>query len=313
MHKCVRLTDGNATLALTMNASESVLTYIIDGVASEFPLAGHRVLIGRQKGCDLCFPFNEEVSRLHASLIASGEGWLIEDVTSRSGTFVNGERVMSAQLLHDGDEIRIGVLKLVFRAKKHGMDTIDVGDGLRIDQLQEEAGLTESAEDIPVVIARASSAAAVPAKPDSDGTAVVSSRPVVNYYQLLGLENFDADTGKIRRLATDRIREIRELGNNASEEDRAAVNALSDALISLTSGDSKRRYDQQLAHQLGIDVEIIGEHVVPIWRPDMWQIVLLLILAVALVVAIAWWGIPWATRFFTEILNDLRQSSQMGT
>lgn len=47
------------------------------------------------------------VSRRHARLVPRGTHWLLEDLNSTHGTFVNGHRV-SASLLRPGDQIRLG-------------------------------------------------------------------------------------------------------------------------------------------------------------------------------------------------------------
>jgi DNA-binding winged helix-turn-helix (wHTH) protein len=52
------------------------------------------------------------VSWRHARLCVAGSPAVpsvsVEDLTSRNGTFVNGERVSSPTTLHDGDEMRLG-------------------------------------------------------------------------------------------------------------------------------------------------------------------------------------------------------------
>ena len=55
-----------------------------------------------------------EVSRYHARLVPSGDGWAIEDLGSSNGTRVNGRRVSRA-LLRDGDRIRLCGVELEFR------------------------------------------------------------------------------------------------------------------------------------------------------------------------------------------------------
>ena len=53
------------------------------------------------------------MSRKHAVLTKDGERWEIEDQGSLNGTFVNRERVETADLA-SGDEIQIGKYRLTF-------------------------------------------------------------------------------------------------------------------------------------------------------------------------------------------------------
>jgi diguanylate cyclase (GGDEF)-like protein/PAS domain S-box-containing protein len=53
------------------------------------------------------------VSRVHARLMRQGDHWVIADLRSRNGLFVNDERVESRALKH-GDQIRIGSVLLRF-------------------------------------------------------------------------------------------------------------------------------------------------------------------------------------------------------
>ena len=55
------------------------------------------------------------VSRVHAALIASGAGLVLQDLASTNGTFVNGERVYSMRDLSSGNVIDIGASKLGVR------------------------------------------------------------------------------------------------------------------------------------------------------------------------------------------------------
>jgi len=55
------------------------------------------------------------VSHMHAILEHFDAGWCVNDLGSSNGTWLNGERVWSQQRLRDGDEIRIGQSRLVFR------------------------------------------------------------------------------------------------------------------------------------------------------------------------------------------------------
>lgn len=55
------------------------------------------------------------VSRRHARIVITGNDALIEDLGSRNGTFVQGERVVGPRSLQDGDEIRLGSVVVTFR------------------------------------------------------------------------------------------------------------------------------------------------------------------------------------------------------
>lgn len=82
----------------------------------EFPLEMDReLLIGRLADTGLALVLADDtVSRKHAKIRTVGKEIAIDDLGSRTGTFVNGQQIASAPL-KDGDEIRIGtsLIKLV--------------------------------------------------------------------------------------------------------------------------------------------------------------------------------------------------------
>ncbi len=80
------------------------------------PLVGDRVTIGKDPSNDLAIRSDGTVSRLHAVLERFSSGWVLRDVGSRNGTFVNGERVFGERVLRPGDELRVGQTRLVYRA-----------------------------------------------------------------------------------------------------------------------------------------------------------------------------------------------------
>jgi multidrug efflux pump subunit AcrA (membrane-fusion protein) len=57
---------------------------------------------------------SEHVSHRHAVITATRRGFVLTDLQSRNGTFVNGERVQEHTLV-DGDRIELGSLELTFR------------------------------------------------------------------------------------------------------------------------------------------------------------------------------------------------------
>jgi DNA-binding winged helix-turn-helix (wHTH) protein len=56
------------------------------------------------------------VSRRHARIVVDGATAFLEDLGSKNGTYLNDLRVSRPRRLQDGDEIRIGAVRIVFRA-----------------------------------------------------------------------------------------------------------------------------------------------------------------------------------------------------
>jgi DNA-binding CsgD family transcriptional regulator len=71
--------------------------------------AGRPLTLGRTRANDIAFPWDAEVSRVHAELEAVGGQWTLADQgLSRNGTFVGAARVQGRRRLRDGDAIRLG-------------------------------------------------------------------------------------------------------------------------------------------------------------------------------------------------------------
>ena len=77
-----------------------------------FSLEESPTTIGRSPECQI-FLDDVTVSRKHAIFTQDGERWKVEDQGSLNGTFVNRDRVGSADLA-DGDELQIGKYRLTF-------------------------------------------------------------------------------------------------------------------------------------------------------------------------------------------------------
>lgn len=84
------------------------------GLERAFPFQS-AVRIGRHPQCDLVVA-DPLVSRRHARIVPEGEGWVIEDLGSVNGVFLNDRRVKRHRL-QDGAVMRIGRTQIVFRAQ----------------------------------------------------------------------------------------------------------------------------------------------------------------------------------------------------
>jgi len=72
--------------------------------------------VGRGESADLRLDWDSEVSALHAQIeVVRGECTLLDDGLSRNGSFVGEERVDGRRRLRDGDTLRFGRTRVLYR------------------------------------------------------------------------------------------------------------------------------------------------------------------------------------------------------
>jgi len=77
------------------------------GLGRSFTIDVPTITIGRHEECD--FQVNDKwISRRHARITWGGAGYLIEDLSTVNGTFVNGERISGPRALKSGDVLQLG-------------------------------------------------------------------------------------------------------------------------------------------------------------------------------------------------------------
>ncbi|MBL9085696.1 MAG: FHA domain-containing protein [Planctomycetia bacterium] len=84
------------------------------------PGAGRDVTLGAEtvvgRAPDVEIPVDDAgASRRHCRVRMEGQFWVLEDLGSRNGTFVNGKRAEGVVPLREGDVVRIGTVELIFR------------------------------------------------------------------------------------------------------------------------------------------------------------------------------------------------------
>jgi DNA-binding response OmpR family regulator len=80
----------------------------------EIALQAEQIVLGRAAECDIVLE-GRLISRQHAVIMRSGQVYMLHDLDSHNGTFVNGRRIGEPSTLHDGDEIELGGIgRLVF-------------------------------------------------------------------------------------------------------------------------------------------------------------------------------------------------------
>ncbi len=81
-------------------------------VVAEVALNRPRMVLGRDDSCDISLD-SRYVSRFQNLFMETPEGWLLIDLSSTNGCFVNGRRVREHRL-RDGDLIAVGQHQIRF-------------------------------------------------------------------------------------------------------------------------------------------------------------------------------------------------------
>ncbi len=81
---------------------------------TRYAITSELMTVGRHPESDI-FLDDITVSRRHVELSANNVGYVIRDVGSLNGTYLNGERLEDSEaLLTNGDELQIGKFKLLY-------------------------------------------------------------------------------------------------------------------------------------------------------------------------------------------------------
>ena len=71
-----------------------------------FPLA-EEVTVGRAAGCHITLD-DTYASQIHARVFTRDGQWMVEDLGSTNGTYVNREKVAGPMILRRGDQLQVG-------------------------------------------------------------------------------------------------------------------------------------------------------------------------------------------------------------
>lgn len=91
-------------------------------VGKVFPVDKAEIFVGRDLNNDVVIN-DPEISRRHARLFQQGNSFVLEDLGSTNGTFVNGQRIMGPNVLRPGDAVTFGErMSLVFESAEYDQD-----------------------------------------------------------------------------------------------------------------------------------------------------------------------------------------------
>ncbi len=77
------------------------------------PVPPRGATLGRSRDCDIVLD-DTSISRRHAEIRPTGDGWTVADLGSTNGVRLNGRAVAGAQPLQGGDVVELGSTKIVF-------------------------------------------------------------------------------------------------------------------------------------------------------------------------------------------------------
>ena len=101
-----------------------------EGATTIVPLENEAVTIGREEGNSIQLT-EQNVSRYHARLYPTSNGWMIADVQSYNGIKINGVDIAEPSYVNEGDLIQIGDYRLALSAQVeyHTPSPITANDG----------------------------------------------------------------------------------------------------------------------------------------------------------------------------------------
>jgi hypothetical protein len=100
-------------LSNARSVTVSRLVLVENGRETSFPLSRDTCTLGRHRNNDIVIT-DPKVSSFHARIDRTPEGFVLVDLKSRNGSYVNGHRIETA-LLQTGDEVRMGAAKLEYK------------------------------------------------------------------------------------------------------------------------------------------------------------------------------------------------------
>jgi signal transduction histidine kinase len=166
-----------------------------------FEVVGQSAFIGRDPEIDIALS-DTKVSRQHAMLELADGSWMLHDLGSANGTYVNGRKIVQPMALKLGDQIRVGRSLLVFGGSEatSRLAAVDVGR-VRVDagQLVDSAIMAAMPSDAEMAF--------LEEQLDSDASAAALGDNLRTLYRLTGAISsiFDVDQllGRVMDLIFD--------------------------------------------------------------------------------------------------------------
>lgn len=72
------------------------------------PRTADGYVIGRREDCDVILPYDSQISRNHARLFKQPDGWHVQDMGSKNGTYLGKQKLDKSMPLQVGQMFRMG-------------------------------------------------------------------------------------------------------------------------------------------------------------------------------------------------------------
>jgi phosphoserine phosphatase RsbU/P len=260
--------------------SREVLIILPNGQTQTASLKNDRWTVGRSTDNDFGCPEDSGLSRQHLALERDNDAWMVRDLRSKNGTYVNDQPVQSKHLLSPGDRITASLLTVVFDPQPARVPQVSiVFDGTRTDLASSET-LSTSLEVI--------SSQTITAKPEREtpenwrtplaaflraGRELSQGRPLPELFEVildLSIESVGAERGVLMTLEGGRLAVQASRGNgfriSSTVRDRV-LNQKTSLLIRNVQDEEAFRSMQSIVSQgvralmavpLQTDSEVIG-------------------------------------------------------
>jgi len=125
---------------------------------------------------------DNSASRRHAEIRPDNGSWLLVDLNSSNGTYLNGQRVVSPTALKHGDQIRVGSTLLVFTGQEH----VEAFSGSHVIRDMVDFDLSASKGESSILTAVDASEDSVILQPPETADAVVAWNVVYKIAETIG-------------------------------------------------------------------------------------------------------------------------------
>lgn len=119
--------EDQAAVAALPPTSALLIVQRGPSAGARFLLDAERTVAGRSPNADI-FLDDVTVSRKHVEFVREADGFVVRDVGSLNGTYVNRDRIERIQL-RSGDEVQIGKFRMTFHPSPVRSDTHAADEG----------------------------------------------------------------------------------------------------------------------------------------------------------------------------------------